>query len=337
MNNGKLTVELLKLTLDLLPEGVLLVDSSRNVIYYNERFREMWRIPSGVLVSPKNQTLLEFVNNQVKGADLFISEEEFMYAGVEPFQDEISSKDGRVFNRKSMVFDDETYGNIRMWIFADVTNRKRSEYAAATNEYWLQAVFESMGEGLIVHRIMPDGTPGAFEHVNPVWRKKLGYSQEELSRLSPAEIDDPEIAMQVIPTVMKNLEKFGSDTFESTQVRKDGSKIPVAVHARVFTFQKQKWIISVLNDLTKRKKEQKEREELINKLERMLAEIKTLRGILPICSICKNIRNDDGYYEQIEEYIHKHTGVDFSHTICHRCLEKHYPEEFEDIEKNKKR
>jgi phosphoserine phosphatase RsbU/P len=66
-----------------------------------------------------------------------------------------------------------------------------------------------------------------------------------------------------------------------------------------------------------------------SELQKALDEIKTLRGILPICSFCKNIRNDDGYYEQIEEYIHKHSGVDFSHTICPPCMKKHYPEEYE--------
>jgi len=74
-----------------------------------------------------------------------------------------------------------------------------------------------------------------------------------------------------------------------------------------------------------------ERERLIEKLQATLNEIKILRGILPICSICKNIRNDEGYYEQIEAYIHKHTGVDFSHTICQSCMKKHYPEEYESI------
>lgn len=79
-----------------------------------------------------------------------------------------------------------------------------------------------------------------------------------------------------------------------------------------------------------------ERERLISELQATLNEIKILRGILPICSICKNIRNDEGYYEQIEAYIHKHTGVDFSHTICDPCMKKHYPEEYESILLKKK-
>jgi ABC-type amino acid transport substrate-binding protein len=60
-------------------------------------------------------------------------------------------------------------------------------------------------------------------------------------------------------------------------------------------------------------------------------EIRALHDILPICSICKNIRNDDGYYEKIEAYMHKHSGVDFTHTICPSCLETHYPAQYERI------
>lgn len=70
---------------------------------------------------------------------------------------------------------------------------------------------------------------------------------------------------------------------------------------------------------------------LNKELNTALSEIKTLRGILPICSFCKSIRNDDGYYERIEKYIRKHSEVDFSHTICPACMEKHYPEEYENI------
>jgi len=57
-----------------------------------------------------------------------------------------------------------------------------------------------------------------------------------------------------------------------------------------------------------------------------ISEIKTLRGILPICSICKQIRDDKGYWNQIEAYIEAHSDVDFSHSICPKCAKKHYPD-----------
>lgn len=74
------------------------------------------------------------------------------------------------------------------------------------------------------------------------------------------------------------------------------------------------------------RREIEEKEKLIGELQLAANEIKTLRGILPICSYCKNVRNDDGYYEQIEEYVYKRSDVDFSHTVCPECMRKHYPE-----------
>lgn len=89
--------------------------------------------------------------------------------------------------------------------------------------------------------------------------------------------------------------------------------------------------LEIATDITYRKENELIKDALIEKLENALSEIKTLRGILPICSMCKDIRNDEGYYEQIEAYIHKHSGVDFSHTICPACIKKHYPQEYESI------
>lgn len=61
-------------------------------------------------------------------------------------------------------------------------------------------------------------------------------------------------------------------------------------------------------------------------LEKALAEIKTLRGIIPICASCKKIRDDKGYWNQIEKYIQDHTEANFSHGICPECAKKLYPE-----------
>lgn len=66
------------------------------------------------------------------------------------------------------------------------------------------------------------------------------------------------------------------------------------------------------------------RKKLIKELEAALAEIKTLRGIVPICSSCKKIRDDTGYWNQLETFIEKHSDASFSHSMCPECMEKHY-------------
>ena len=61
-------------------------------------------------------------------------------------------------------------------------------------------------------------------------------------------------------------------------------------------------------------------------LRKALNEIKTLRGILPVCCYCKKVRNDEGYWEQVDAYIHKHTLAEISHGVCPGCLENEFPD-----------
>ncbi|MBC8278198.1 MAG: GAF domain-containing protein [FCB group bacterium] len=70
-------------------------------------------------------------------------------------------------------------------------------------------------------------------------------------------------------------------------------------------------------------------------LEKNLSEIKTLRGIIPICSNCKKIRDDDGFWEDVDTYIHEHTEADMSHGICPDCIVELYPEYADKIAKRK--
>lgn len=66
----------------------------------------------------------------------------------------------------------------------------------------------------------------------------------------------------------------------------------------------------------------------VESLQSALNEVKALRGILPICSFCKKIRNDDGYWDQVEVYVANHSDADFSHSICPDCMKKNYGEFF---------
>ncbi len=71
---------------------------------------------------------------------------------------------------------------------------------------------------------------------------------------------------------------------------------------------------------------EQEKEQLISELTQALDEIKTLKGIIPVCMHCKKVRDDSGYWAQLEEYISAHSEAEFSHGLCPDCLEKYYPE-----------
>lgn len=74
-----------------------------------------------------------------------------------------------------------------------------------------------------------------------------------------------------------------------------------------------------------RKRTEDERDALILELQKTLAEVKTLKGIIPICTSCKKIRDDKGYWNQVEAYIRDHSDAEFTHGICQECVEKLYP------------
>ena len=71
---------------------------------------------------------------------------------------------------------------------------------------------------------------------------------------------------------------------------------------------------------------EREKEELIKSLKVALLEVKTLRGILPTCAYCKNIRDEQGHWHMLEDYVQRHSEARFSHGICEECAKKHFPE-----------
>ena len=73
-------------------------------------------------------------------------------------------------------------------------------------------------------------------------------------------------------------------------------------------------------------KAERERDQLIDELQAALSKVKQLSGMLPICSHCKKIRDDKGYWKQIEAYVHSHSEAEFSHSICPICAKKYYPD-----------
>lgn len=79
-------------------------------------------------------------------------------------------------------------------------------------------------------------------------------------------------------------------------------------------------------EVKKRKQAEQEKEKLIENLQKALEQVKTLSGIVPICMYCKEIRDDQGYWNQLEKFISEHSEAQFSHSICDKCMKEKYPE-----------
>jgi len=197
-------------------------------------------------------------------------------------------------------------------IIRDITERKRAE-----EEY--RTILRTTMDGFWSADIQ-----GRFLDVNDAYCHLIGYSRDELltMKISVVEaIERPEETAQRIKRIMET----GGGRFETRHRRKDGGIIDMEVSVnytkigggRLFVF---------LRDITERKRIEEEREKLIHELQDALANIKTLRGLLPICSYCKKIRDDKGYWNRIESYIQDHSGAEFTHGMCPECLKKFYPD-----------
>lgn len=85
-------------------------------------------------------------------------------------------------------------------------------------------------------------------------------------------------------------------------------------------------VIESFQEITKRKQLESEKEHLIDELKNSLAQVKLLSGLIPICASCKKIRDDQGFWSQVESYVSKHSEARFSHGICPDCVRKLYPD-----------
>lgn len=83
-------------------------------------------------------------------------------------------------------------------------------------------------------------------------------------------------------------------------------------------------------EMDRRKNRELELRRSNEELQQALKEVKVLRGLIPICASCKKIRNDGGFWQQLEEYLAEHSEAEFSHGLCQPCIKKLYPGVYQD-------
>jgi PAS domain S-box-containing protein len=173
---------------------------------------------------------------------------------------------------------------------------------------------------------------GYFKRLNPAWEHALGFTCDELMSRPFIEFvhpDDRARTMEQNAQVRAGGHALG---FENRYICKDGSYRWLLWNAAPDTGARS--IYSVARDITERKRAEEERERLVTELQAALAEIRTLQGIVPICSYCKKIRDDDFYWQTVESYITKRMNTRFSHSICPSCYTKEMEPMLEKFERD---
>jgi len=214
--------------------------------------------------------------------------------------------------------------------FVDITERKEAEALLATERQRLLNILEGTNVGTWEWNIQTGETT-----FNERWAAIIGY---QLSELAPVSIatwgkvvhpDDLKVSGDLLEKHFK-----GELAYYECELRmrhKNGSWVWVLDRGKVITWTddgKPLVMSGTHQDISVRKQAEKEREALIANLEKAISDVKKLSGMLPICASCKKIRDDKGYWKQIESYIKEHSEAEFSHGLCPECARKWYPDLF---------
>jgi PAS domain S-box-containing protein len=231
------------------------------------------------------------------------------------------------------IFDNE--GNVSQMIeyTFDITDRKQMDEALKESESKFRSVAQSANDAII-----SSDKNGHIVFWNSAAQRMFGYTESEimgrpLTDLMPQNFRQAhQRGLSTYPS--KSESRIIGKTVEMVGLTKEGMKFPIELSVSSWNTGKDIFFAGIIRDISERKQFEKERDRLILDLQSSLAKVKTLSGLLPICASCKKIRDDKGYWNQIEGYIHKHSDATFSHGICPECTEKLYPDFYPKKESN---
>ena len=169
---------------------------------------------------------------------------------------------------------------------------------------------------------------GDIEYVNPKFIEVTGYTLAEVLGKNPRVLKSGEMSSEAYGLLWQTIAAGKEWSGEFHNKKKNGelywesaSISPIRDLAGRVTHY-----VAVKEDITGRKQTEAERDKLIQDLQEALANVKSLSGLLPICASCKKIRDDKGYWSQVESYIQKHSDATFTHGICPDCIKKLNPD-----------
>lgn len=243
------------------------------------------------------------------------------------FETEYRRRDGSTFPailEIQAVWSEENKGYHLFGFVEDISQRKQAEEGQRIAEELYRTLAEKSFAGVYVMQ------NGRFMFVNTNAAQYAGYDREELLGRVSRDMIHPEDRERARQCAVEMLRGKREVPYEFRILTKKGEVRWIMETLTSINYLGEPAILGNSMDVTEYKLIATERENIINQLQRALLEVKRLSGLLPICSSCKKIRNDEGYWEQLEVYIRDRTEAEFSHGICPACAKKLYSEFFED-------
>ena len=201
----------------------------------------------------------------------------------------------------------------------ETAQTRRARAHAESMARFLAAIVESSDDAIYGVRL--DGTVVSW---NRSAERVYGFRAGEIVGRNVSILYPDERLDELIDTMERIKRGDHVGRSETTRVRKGGMPVPVSVTISPMknTENKITGASVIARDITVRKREESERIKLIQELTDALGRAKTLAGLLPICASCKRIRDDQGYWQQVEAYISEHSDAVFTHGICPECYKE---------------
>ncbi len=308
-----------------LEEGVFVVSPDRKLANVNAAAERMFGYSKGELANQSTEILHIDHKHYLEFGRLI--NEAFDRDEAANFEFVAKRKNGEVFpteHTASLLKNDSGEAIGIVSVVRDISERKQAEEALRESE----DKYREFVEGTDDFVAQVDGK-GRLTYINDKAEKVFGLSKEKCIGSYAFDFIHPDDRERTKLAFNEWIQqRISYTTFENRQVNQTTGEVYHMHWSINFHYDKTGNITninSIARDLTERKQAEEEREKLINELQNALAQVKTLRGMLPICSHCKNIRDDKGYWNKIESYIHQHSDAEFSHSVCPECAKKYYP------------
>jgi PAS domain S-box-containing protein len=202
----------------------------------------------------------------------------------------------------------------------DITERKKMEAALQVSETRYRRLFETAQDGILIL----DADTGEIFDINPFLIEMLGYPHEALLGKRLWEIGAFR-DIEASKAAFLELQSKGYVRYEDLPLEtRDERHIDVEFVSNVYSVNHKRVIQCNIRDITLRKRIEEERRKLTYDLQDALTKIKRLTGLLPICASCKKIRDDKGYWNELEAYISEHSEAEITHGFCPDCLKNLY-------------
>lgn len=299
--------DLLSKILNSVGSPVFVKDRRHRWIYFNKAFCDFMGRPAEVLLGRSDPDF--FPKEQ---ADVFWEKDDQVFAaGGENVNEEFFTDSAGVRHTivtRKQVFRNSDGSDVLVGVINDITQLRQANKELSL----FRSLIEHSSDAIFI----VDPETARFLDVNETACRSLGYSRAELLGMGVGDIQAAAATAAEWNAMRDKILAAGTLLIEGRHKRADGSLFPVEVSVSLAIIEGRKYLLAGARDITERKR-----------MEEAIKEVDTLRGLIPICAKCKKVRDDKGFWDNVENYLEKRANVRFTHGLCKACMHDLYGQE----------